>query len=149
MESDRPCKFLIEIKVAGDGVIYFHKMKHFLAGASVARSDLASPERLHRVALSVMRSKGEVALCPFFGKCDGVLIIDACEKSREFYTNEQRTAAAICELILNTGADRLICGFVGEPERQRLGAAGIDVRLGSCACAVEDLVACFDDLPRA
>jgi predicted Fe-Mo cluster-binding NifX family protein len=107
------------------------------------------PEESRRTALLVMHSDREMALCPFFGKCDGVLVIDPHEKSQEFHANEQHTAMAICDLILKTDAGRLVCGFVGEPEKQRLRAAGIDVRLGSCACAVEDLAAAFDDLPRA
>ena len=109
----------------------------------------ALPKESHRIALLVMRSDGALSLCPFFGKCDGVLVIDSRAKSRTFHANEHRAVSAICELILEAGVDRLICGFVSEPEQRKLRLAGIDVRLGSCAWAVEDLAAGFDDLPPA
>jgi Homeodomain-like domain len=41
---------------------------------------------------------------------------------------------------------RLVCGFVSESHKNRLRSAGIDVRLGSCACSVNDVVANFDGL---
>jgi len=53
------------------------------------------------------------------------------------------------KLILATGVDGLVCGFIGEPEIRRLRAAGIDVRLGSGRCSVEELVASFCTLPKA
>jgi predicted Fe-Mo cluster-binding NifX family protein len=107
-------------------------------------------ERSQQVVLLVMHSDGgAAALCPFFAKCDGVLVIDPRNKPQEFHRIERRAAGAVCDMILKTGAKRLICGFVGEPETRKLRAAGIDVRLGSCACAVEDLATRFDDLPRA
>ncbi len=109
----------------------------------------ASPEQSRRTALLVMRSKGATALSPFFGKCDGVLVIDAVRKSQEFHANQPRTADTVCALILKTGAARLVCGFIAGPEKQRLRAAGVDVRLGSSASAVEDLAAHFGDLPQA
>jgi hypothetical protein len=107
----------------------------------------ALPKESHRIALLVMRSNGALSLCPFFGKCDGVLVIDPQAKSRTFHANEHGTTRSICDLILRVGANRLICGFVSEPEQRKLQAAGIDLRLGSCAWTIEDLAASFDDLP--
>jgi predicted Fe-Mo cluster-binding NifX family protein len=109
----------------------------------------ASPDPSHRTALLVMRSKGEMTLSPFFGKCDGVLVIDPHKKTQEFHVNQPRTADSVCALILKSGAPRLVCGFVAGPEKQKLRAAGVDVRLGSPAGALEDLAAHFDDLPQA
>jgi predicted Fe-Mo cluster-binding NifX family protein len=115
----------------------------------MALSASALPEESRRIALLVMRSNMDVALCPFFGKCDGVLVFDPHKKSQEFHVNEQRTATAMCDLILKIGVDRVVSGFIGGTAVQKLRAAGIDVRLGSCSCAVEDLAAGFDGLPRA
>ena len=107
-------------------------------------------ERSQQVGLLVMHADGgAAALCPFFAKCDGVLVIDPRSEVYEFHRIEQRSAGAVCDMVLKTGAKRLICGFVSEPETRKLRAAGIDVRLGSCACAVEDLAARFGELPRA
>jgi hypothetical protein len=109
----------------------------------------ASPERSHRTAFLIMHSNGEAGLCPFFGKCDGILVINAHDRSHVFHPNSERTAQAVCDLVLSTGADRLVCGFITEPEKRRLRAAGIDVRMGSCACGVEQLAADFEQLPSA
>ena len=105
------------------------------------------PKDARRTALLVMQPSGAPSLCPFFGKCDGVLFIDPDTGSRDFRANTQRTTEAVCDLILRSGVDRLVLGFIGGPAAQKLRAAGVDVRLGSCACAVEDLVARFHDLP--
>lgn len=96
-----------------------------------------------------MKSGVESTLCAFFGKCDGLLIVDGAGAIREFYPNEHRTPAALCELIVLTKPDRLVCGYVGEPERQTLRDAGIDVRLGSCTASIEELSAGFHELPKA
>ena len=102
-----------------------------------------------RVAITVLKSGASSVLCPFFGKCDGVLVVDPDVAVTEFYANPTRTAVAICDLIIAARPSRLICGFIGEAEKRKLRAAGIDVRLGSCVCAVEDLVASFHDLAAA
>ena len=107
------------------------------------------PQKSHRVALLVVRLDGEIVLCPFFAKCDGVLVIEPDSGGCEFLAKTQRTAEAMCDLILKTGADRLILGFIPGPAAQKVRAAGIDIRLGSCACAVHELAACFDQLPAA
>ncbi len=88
-------------------------------------------------------------LCPFFGKCDGVLLIDAADGSKEFYQHDRADAKSINELILELKPQQLVCGFIGKHEKQTLRAAGIDVRLGSCTCSVEELVASFCSLPKA
>lgn len=115
----------------------------------MALSALASHEPSHRTALLVMRANHETVLCPFFSKCDGLLIIDPDSGSREFHTKRQHSVEAMCDLILKTGTHRLVLGFVGGPAALKLRAAGIDIRLGSCACPVEDLALGFDDLPTA
>jgi hypothetical protein len=42
-----------------------------------------------------------------------------------------------------------LCGFIATGEKKVLRAAGIDIRVGSCACAVDELVASFSTLPEA
>lgn len=107
------------------------------------------PDQAVRIALLVMGSHEASSPCPFFGKCDGFLLLDPAGQSAEFHHNELRTADTLCDLIVNSGANALICSFIGEAEKRRLLAAGIDVRLGSCACSVEELAEGFRDLPPA
>jgi len=108
-----------------------------------------SPAEMIRTAITVMNSSAEPMLSAFFGKCDGILIVDTAGAIREFYRNELRTPAALCDLILLTKPDRLVCGYVSEAEKQTLCDAGIDVRLGSCNHSINELSACFCDLPKA
>jgi hypothetical protein len=86
-------------------------------------------------------------LCPFFGKCDGLLVIDPDTGTHEFHANVNRTAETMCDLILETGLRRLILGFIPGAAAQKLRGAGVEIRLGPCACPVEDLVGRFEDLP--
>jgi len=106
-------------------------------------------DRKSSVALLVARNQRRFALSPFFAKSDGLLLVDPVARRRRYRTNPDRTQQSTCDLILASGATRLICGFVGGPERDRLRAAGIDVRVASCARAVNDLVASFETLPSA
>ncbi len=105
--------------------------------------------RPSRIAITVMKSEPTPLLCPFFGKCDGILILDPGTGTPEFCANRQRTPAALCDLILAARPGRLICGFIGDAEKQRLRASGIDIRLGSCTCTIDHLVASFQDLAAA
>ncbi len=107
------------------------------------------PEQALRIALLGIGSHEAASPCPFFGKCDGFLLLDPAGHSAEFHPNKPRTADALCDLIVRSGANAVICGFIGEADKRKLLAAGIDVRLGSCACSVDDLVASFCDLPPA
>ncbi len=112
-------------------------------------SPAPSASQSHRAALLVMLVGGEMTLFPFFAKADGVLVIDPDIGQCEFMAKTKRTTEAMCELILRTGARRLILGFVPVPAARRLRAAGIDIRLGSWACSVQELAACFGKLPTA
>lgn len=114
--------------------------------ASTAR---VSQSPANRIAIIVMKSETSPVLCPFFSKCDGIWIVDTGTGATEFHANPQRTAAALCDLILSAGPGRLICSFISDAEKQRLRAAGIDVRLGSCVSAVEELVIGFHELATA
>lgn len=96
-----------------------------------------------------MQSGGESVLCPFFGKCDGVLILDPDSGSREFHPNSDHSTETVCDVILKTGVRRVVLGFIAGPAARKLRAGGVDMRLGSCACNVEELAMCFDSLPRA
>lgn len=107
------------------------------------------PHPASRIAVTVMDFGSGPTPCPFFGKCDGILVLDSDTGAREFHENPPRTPKTLCDVILASGADGLVCGFIAEPEIIRLRAAGIDVRLGSGKCSVEELAACFCDLPQA
>jgi predicted Fe-Mo cluster-binding NifX family protein len=90
----------------------------------------------------------EPRLCPFFNKCDGLLLVDS-DGSKAFHPHDRSSAKPACELVLKLQPRQLICGFIGEPERKKLVAAGIDVRMGSCSCSVDELVNSFSALPKA
>jgi predicted Fe-Mo cluster-binding NifX family protein len=115
----------------------------------MSRSALTRPEPSSRTALLVTHSHEGTVLCPFFSKCDGLLIIDPDNGSREFRAREDDTPDAMCDQILKTGVHRLILGFISGSAAQKLRVAGIDIRLGSGALAVDELVIGFDDLPAA
>ncbi len=100
-------------------------------------------------AVTVIDDGSKQMFCPFFGKCDGVLLIDSNTGSRKILRNECHTVESFCQLVMKARPSRLICGFVGEVEKRKLRTAGIDVRLGSFACSLDELVACFCDLPAA
>jgi len=102
-----------------------------------------------RIAVTVMDFGSGPAPCPFFGKCDGIVVLDTGTGVRAFHGNPPRTPESLCDLILASDVDGLVCGFIAESEMRRLRAAGIDVRLGSGRCSVEELAACFCDLPQA
>ncbi len=102
-----------------------------------------------RTAVTVMESDVSLMLCPFFGKCDGLLVIDGASGGKELHRNGLRTADGLCEVVLASRSDRLICGFIAEPEKRRLRVAGVDIRLGACTCSVDELVAQFGGLPKA
>lgn len=112
---------------------------HVTSGSSVA---------MPRTAVLVMNSGATVMLCPFFDKCDGVLLM-AGDGSQELQTCDRSARQSTCDFLLALEPARVICGFIGEPDKQRLRAAGIDVRLGSCSCPVDELVAKFPNLPVA
>ena len=101
-----------------------------------------------RTAVLVMNAGHGLTLCPVFAKCDGVLLIEP-DGSRGYYPNTEGTARSLSELVLNTRSERLLCGFIATGEKKVLRAEGIDIRVGSCACAVDELVASFSTLPEA
>jgi predicted Fe-Mo cluster-binding NifX family protein len=102
-----------------------------------------------RTAVTVMDPAEGACLCPFFGKCHGIVVLDSRAGTRAFHSNPARTPETLCDLIIAIDADRLVCGYIGDSERDRLRAAGVDVRLGSCTCAPEELAASFFDLTAA
>lgn len=112
-------------------------------------ADNASGRSAAQIAVLVMNSGSTSLLCPFFGKCDGVLLINVANGSKEFRPRKSLDAKSMCDLILELRPSRMICGFIDKPERRRLHAAGIDVRLGACNCTVDELVTSFSGLPRA
>jgi hypothetical protein len=94
-----------------------------------------------------MNADGQTALCPFFGKCDGLLIVDPDTGAREFHPNTEHTAEGMCNVILKAGVRQLVLGFIPGRAAKKLHTAGVDIRLGSCACAIEELAVSFNALP--
>lgn len=108
-----------------------------------------APAAAGRIAILVMNPGSGATLCPFFSKCDGILVMDGRNGSKEYHHNGSKTSEAMCDLILSLLPDRLVCGFIGNAEKEKLRAAGVDVRLGSCACPVDELASCCCELPEA
>jgi len=106
-------------------------------------------DQTRRIAVLVARGRRKTTLSPFFAKCDGLLVIDPDVSAKEFRENTERTSAFMCELILASGITKLVCGFIAEPDRNRLSSSGVDIRIGSCARPVEALIREFDALPPA
>ena len=100
-----------------------------------------------RTAVLVMNAGLRLTLCPVFAKCDGVLLVEP-DGSRGYHPNTEGTARSLTDLVLNTRTERLLCGFIATAEKEVLQAAGIDIRVGSCACAVDELVSSFSTLPQ-
>ena len=100
-------------------------------------------------AMLVINSRSGPVLCPFFAKCNGVLLINPTDGSAEFHRHDRLDAKSLCDLILALSPRALVCGFIGETEKQRLHIAGIDIRLGSCSCSIDELVAGLHNLPVA
>ena len=114
-------------------------------------ASIAAPlaDQTWRTAILIAHSRRELILSPFFSNCEGLLVIDRDGCTKEFMPNSTRTNRSTCNLILATGVTRLVCGFIDEPQRARLCASGMDIRLGSCTRPLEALVREFDDLPVA
>jgi len=100
-------------------------------------------------AVAVMKNGADYVLCPFFGKCDGVLFIEPTTPTAKFVSNPKHDAEGLSGLVMGANAKRFICGYIPDAERKRLSASGVDVRLGSCASAVEELITAFPILPHA
>jgi hypothetical protein len=115
----------------------------------MAHSPSVSSETGVGTAVLVMNLDSLPILCPFFTKCDGVLLFGSVGGPKEFHPRDRTGTKLASDLILELKPRRLICGFIDEPEKEKLRAAGIDVRLGSCNCSVDDLVSSFPSLPRA
>ncbi len=99
--------------------------------------------------VTVMKDGVDYALCPFFGKCDGLLVIEPTALKVTFIPNANRDPESLSDLILAAKIKHLICGFIPDTERKKLRRAGIDVRCGSCACTVDELIVDFANLPEA
>lgn len=114
-------------------------------------SSIASASAVQKQLIGVLvaRTRRKTVLSPFFAKSDGLLLIDPVAHARDFQRNPQRTTEATYDLIVRSGATRLVCGFIAESERNRLRVHGIDVRIGSCARSIDTLVRGFESLPPA
>ena len=101
------------------------------------------------IGVLVARKQRKAILSPFFAKCDGLLIIDPDAPARELRVNTGRTSAFVCDLILASSVTKLVCGFIPEPDRDRLSGRGVEIRIGTCTRSVEALIREFDALPVA
>lgn len=88
-------------------------------------------------------------LSPFFGKSDGLLLVEPESGKRRFESNSERTSDSLCALAIAQNVSRLICPFIGPAHKARLADTGMDIRLGSGALCVDELVAQFSTLPKA
>lgn len=141
---------MIQVKVQrGSQPIWWESRIPVPFGKEMGSADRIPPDRPRRVGLLVARNRHRAVLSPFFSNCDGLLILDSRSGLRDFRANIGRTSRSTCELILASEVTRLVCGFVPEPERSQLTAAGIDVRIGTCSRTVGSLVRTFDALPAA
>ena len=102
-----------------------------------------------RTGILVLNSGPQPVLCPFFGRCDGLLVVERTDRTGKFYAVDHPNRQFLCDLILELQPQRLICGFIPPADKAALRNAGIDVRLGSCTASVDELVSCFCDLPEA
>lgn len=96
----------------------------------------------------VARVEKRLILSPFFSKSEGVVVVDLTTNKRRFYSNPNRTAEATRDLILATGAKKLVCGYIGLGDHDALAAAGIDIRIGSCVQPMTVFISSFSTLPR-
>lgn len=87
-------------------------------------------------------------LAPFFAHCNAVLISNGTGLV-ETIGNPARSGDDVCDIVLGQHVTRLICGFIPEASKALLQNAGVDVRLGSCARSVTDLIGDFMNLPLA
>ena len=110
---------------------------------------LSEPPLAVKTAVLVIKPGSDSLLCPFFDKCDGILLFNAVDGSKEFHPYDRSSAKPAYKLILKLQPRHLICGFIGGSEKKILSAAGIDIRLGSCSCSVDELVNSFSTLPKA
>jgi hypothetical protein len=101
------------------------------------------------IAILVISARSEPMLCPFFRRCDGILLVGRSGHQTLLHKPDVSGDESVCDLILRLKPDGLICGFVGDAEKEKLNAAGIDVRLGSCSRPIDELYAEFDSLPPA
>lgn len=99
--------------------------------------------------VTVMRTGAEYALCPFFGKCDGLLIVEPKAFGVTFMPNTNRDPESLRNMIIAAKVTNLICGFIPDAECEKLRSAGVDVRCGSGACSLDELVVNFANLPDA
>ncbi len=102
-----------------------------------------------RIALTVHHARPDAHLSPFFGKAQGLVVLDPALSERIYLPNAGWSADWVCATLLSSGVRRLICSYVDGRSMRRLGRAGIDVRLGPCSRPAESLVDRFRHLPAA
>jgi predicted Fe-Mo cluster-binding NifX family protein len=116
---------------------------------AISTSPSLLPDEPRCIGLLVAFRDDEPMLCPFFARCDGLFVISPDGEGFIHRADPTGGSRSICNLIRQSGVDRLICGFIGASEKDELLALGIDVRIGSCRDSLTDLAARSGSLPRA
>lgn len=101
------------------------------------------------IALIVRSGAPKARLSPFFAKASGVMLVEPDSDDTRYIANDDGTSEGMCREILGHRVQRVVVGYIDAPAAHRLTKAGLDVRLGPCSLPVEDLIARFDELPRA
>lgn len=101
------------------------------------------------VALTVHHARPDAPLSPFFGKAQGLVILDPALPERTYLPNAGWSADWVCVTLLASGVRQLICSYIDRRSMRRLGRANIDVRLAPCSRPAVSLVDQFQHLPAA
>jgi hypothetical protein len=75
-----------------------------------------SADSRHTTAMLVINTHSGLVLCPFFAKCDGVLLIDQKNTSTEFHQNNRLDAQSLCDLIVALKPGALVCALSVKPK---------------------------------
>ncbi len=102
-----------------------------------------------RIALTVHHARPDAHLSPFFGKAQGLVVLDPALSERIYLPNAGWSADWVCATLLASGVRRLICSYVDGRSMRRLGRAGIDVRIAPCSQPAVSFVDQFQCLPTA
>lgn len=102
-----------------------------------------------KVAFVVHPARLDAPLSPFFGKAQGLVILDPALPERTYLPNEGWNADWVCVTLLANGVRQLICSYIDGRSMRRLDWAGIDVRLAPCSRPAVSLVDQFQRLRTA
>jgi predicted Fe-Mo cluster-binding NifX family protein len=122
---------------------------HTLQGHTWQGHTLQGICAMPKVALTVHHNRLDAPLSPFFGKAQGLVILDPALPERTYLPNAGWSADWVCVTLLAHGVRHLICAYIDGRSMRRLERAGIDVRLAPCSRPAESLVDQFQSLRTA